>query len=44
MLSKYKKNADKQFASAYFNSITKTVISPKYDVDKSFQEVFLWDR
>ena len=34
-----KKNGDIEFASVYFNYTTKTVISFKYYLDKSFQEV-----
>ena len=37
-LRKHKRNGDIEFAPAYFNSITKTVINFKYDLDKSFQE------
>ena len=40
LLSKYKENTDREFASVYFNSTTKTVIGPKYGLDKSFREVF----
>ena len=40
LLSKYNKNTDKEFAPAYINSTTKTVIGPKYGLDSSFQEVF----
>ena len=39
LLSKYKENRDKEFASVYFNSTTKTVIHPKYGLDKSLQEI-----
>ena len=39
LLCKYKKNGDKEYASVYFNSATKTVInSDEYMLDKSFQE------
>ena len=38
-LSKHKENGDKGSALVYFNSITKTIINSKYDLDKSFQEV-----
>ena len=41
MLSKHKENRDIEFLPVYFNSTTKTVInSDKYDLDKSFQEIF----
>ena len=40
MLSKCKENRDTEFATVYFNSTTKTVISPKYGLKKSCQEVF----
>ena len=40
LLSKYKENKDIEFAPVYFNSTTKTVIIPKYSLDKSFQEDF----
>ena len=40
LLSKYKENKDLEFAPVYFNSTTKTVIIPKYSLDKSFQEDF----
>lgn len=40
LLSKHNKNTDKEFAPAYINSTTKTVIGPKYGLDSSFQEVF----
>ena len=30
---------EKEFTSIYFNSTTKTVISSKYDLDESFQEI-----
>ena len=40
LLSKHKINRDIEYASVYFNSATKTVISSdKYDLDKSFQEI-----
>ena len=29
-----------EFAPVYFNSTTKTVINFKYDLEKSFQEVY----
>ena len=40
MLSKFQENSEREFAPAYFNSTTKTVIGPKDNPDKSFQEVF----
>ena len=40
LLKKYKENTDREFATIYFNSTTKTVIGPKYGLKKSFQEVF----
>ena len=40
MLRKYKENTDREFATVYFNSTTKTVVAPKYSLDKSSQEVF----
>ena len=39
LLKKHKQNGDIEFAPAYFNSVTKTVINFKYDLSKSFQEV-----
>ena len=39
LLRKDKQNGGIEFTPAYFNSITKTVINFKYDLDKSFQEV-----
>ena len=39
MLSKHKENGDIEFAPVYFDSITKTVITSEYDLDKSFQEI-----
>ena len=36
LLRKHKENGDMKFASACFNSTTKTVIKSKYDNDKSF--------
>ena len=38
-LRKHKGKGDIEFASVYFNSIAKTVINFKYDLDKSFQEI-----
>ena len=40
MLSKYKENTDEEFATVYFNSITKTENGLKYSIEESFQEVF----
>ena len=40
MFSKYKENAEREFAPVYFNSTTKTEIDPKENLDRSFQEVF----
>ena len=39
LLSKEKGNGDIEYSSVYFNSITKTVISSKFSLDKSFQEI-----
>ena len=39
LLRKDKQNGGIEFTPVYFNSITKTVINFKYDLDKSFQEV-----
>ena len=35
-----KKSTDRGLTPVYFNSTTKTVIDPKYSLEKSFQEVF----
>ena len=40
ILSKHKENGDIEFSPVYFNSTTKTVINVKYNLDKSFQEIF----
>ena len=40
MLSKYKKYIDRSFAPVYFHFTSKTVIGPKYSLDKSIQEIF----
>ena len=40
LLSKYKKNTGREFAPVYFNFTTKTVTNSKYDLSKSFQEIF----
>ena len=37
---KYKGNAERKFASVYFNSATKTLINYEDNIDKSFQEIF----
>ena len=39
MLTIYKENTEREFATVYFNSITKTVIGPKYGLGEYFQEV-----
>ena len=40
LLWKHKENGDKEYASDYFNSATKTIINfNKYDIVKSFQEI-----
>ena len=41
LLSKHKENTDKELAPFYFNFTTKTVIGPKYGLDKYFQKVLL---
>ena len=38
-LSKEKTNGDTEYSSVYFNSITKTVISLDFNLDKSFEEI-----
>ena len=41
LLSKHKINRDIEYTPVYFNSATKTVInSDKYDLEKSFQEIY----
>ena len=40
MLNKYSGNADEKFATLYFNSSTKNVISLEDSLEKSFQESF----
>ena len=40
MLSKCKENAERKFATVYFNSTTKTEIGPKDILDRSFQDAF----
>ena len=39
MLNKYKLNEETEFAPVYFNSFTKTVISHKFRLENSFQEI-----
>ena len=39
LLSKHKENGDIELTPVYFNCTTKIVINPKYDLDKSFQEI-----
>ena len=39
LLSKYRRNGDKEFTPVYFNSATKTVINSGYNLDKSFQVI-----
>ena len=38
-LSKAKMNGDTEYASVYFNSITKTVINLDFSINKSFEEI-----
>ena len=38
LLKKYK-DTETEFSPVYFNSITKTVINHKFDLDKSFQDI-----
>ena len=38
LLKKYK-DTETEFSPLYFNSITKTVINHKFDLDKSFQDI-----
>ena len=40
MLKKCKLNGEIDFASVYFNSVTKTVINPRFKLENSFQEIF----
>ena len=40
LISKYKEITDREFAPIYFNFTTKTVIGPKYGLDRSFQGIF----
>ena len=39
LLRKNKENGEIEFAPVYFNSTTKTVISHKFNLDKSFQKI-----
>ena len=39
LLKKYRSNGEIEFAPVYFNSSTKTVISHRYKLDQSFQEI-----
>ena len=39
LLKKYKPNSEIEFTPVYFNSSTKTIISRKYKLDQSFQEI-----
>ena len=39
LLKKYKPNEEIEFTPVYFNSSTKTVISHRYKLDQSFQEI-----
>ena len=39
LLKKYKLNGEIEFASVYFNSITKTVIRHKFSLVNAFQEI-----
>ena len=39
LLKKYKSNGKIEFAPVYFNSSKKTVISHRYKLDQSFQEI-----
>ena len=40
LLSKYKEYREREFTAVYSNCTTKRVIDSKYDLDKSFEEVF----
>ena len=42
MLSKCKENAEREFATVYFNSTTKAEIGPKVILDRSFHDAFNW--
>ena len=39
LLKKYKLNGEIEFASVYFNSVTKTVINHKFRLENYFQEI-----
>ena len=39
LLRKYKLNEKIEFASVYFNSVTKLVINNRFELGKSFQEI-----
>ena len=39
LLKKYKLNGEIEFASVYFNSVTKTVINHKFILENCFQEI-----
>ena len=39
LLKKYKLNGEIEFASVYFNSVTKTVINHRFKLENSFQEI-----
>ena len=39
LLKKYRSNGEIEFNPVYFNSSTKTVINPRYKLNKSFQEI-----
>ena len=39
LLKKYKLNGGIEFASVYFNSVTKTVINHRFKLENSFQEI-----
>ena len=39
MLKKYKLNGEIEFAPVYFNSVTKTVINHRFNLENYFQEI-----
>ena len=39
LLKKYKLYGEIEFASVYFNSVTKTVINHRFRLENSFQEI-----
>ena len=39
MLKKYKPNGEIEFRAVYFNSTTKRVINPRFDLENAFQEI-----